>query len=110
MIDLESTCLYVNIHDAHGCAFQSPEICCSVSVKGFENTISILPNPVVDELHISCEGLFSAQLLNEKGQMIDSKQGVGSISIDMTTWHRGIYILRIENSEGAFSVQKVVRL
>ena len=110
VIDLKSTCLNVNINDAHGCAFQSPEICCSVSVKDLENTISILPNPVVDELHISCEGLFSAQLLNEKGQMMDSKQGVGSISIDMTTWYRGIYILRIENSEGAFSVQKVVRL
>lgn len=109
VLDMESICLNVNILDANACLFQSPAICCPVSIIDFENLFSIAPNPVVDELLITGQGMLAIELLNTQGQIVIVKEGLGSIELDMRSFSSGSYILKVRNSWGAEFVQKVVK-
>lgn len=110
VLELDSLCLQVSILDAHSCWFQSPEICCAVSIRDLENEILIAPNPVVDKLLISGRGMLGLKLWNAQGQIVALSEGEGRIVLDMRGLSAGTYVLKIQDSWGIEMVQKVVKL
>ena len=81
----------------------------SINDVNFENTITVYPNPVSDQLFISSE---NTQIENIRVYSISGKQVLDDSnfenSLDVSGFSEGIYFLEIYSSEGK-SVQKFVK-
>jgi hypothetical protein len=61
---------------------------------------NLWPNPVQDELNISVNSLSTIQIYSVTGAMILPAFQVNSlISLDVSTWSRGMYLLNVINSD-----------
>ena len=67
-----------------------------------KNTISISPNPVIDKLFISgLSGSNVIRIYNNSGQLLLEKKtnNLQSISIDFNSYNKGIYYIKILNTQ-----------
>ncbi|MGL6269601.1 MAG: T9SS type A sorting domain-containing protein [Chitinophagaceae bacterium] len=77
-------------------------------------SISIFPNPVLDELNISIDAqnikIIKAELFTSDGKLIiQSTPNSIAFKIDSKKWHKGIYILQLTTSKGDIVSQKIIR-
>lgn len=75
-----------------------------------EKTLKVYPNPATTVLNIEYDKApYQISIYNTIGRLIYSKVTSGeSLSIDISQFKKGIYLLRIMNSENTFSTQKVI--
>ena len=82
----------------------------ALSIEDFEQSaVAISPNPTSDILNITSVEKANYRLLNTKGQVL--KKGtltVGKNKIDISSFAKGLYLLKIKTSKGRFT-KKVVR-
>lgn len=81
----------------------------SINDEVFSNTISVSPNPVTSLLTIN--GPAGFELKSASVYSIMGKQVLSTIStnIDTNNLPSGLYILKIENTEGQIAIKKIVK-
>jgi len=70
------------------------------SISIIDNSLKLYPNPIIDDLNIeTCFNKFDIEILNSVGQVVYNKSDIHEkINIDFSSFHQGLYIVRISNS------------
>ena len=71
------------------------------------NVVGIYPNPVVDILNITAEGIASVSLSNIQGQLLHTS--TQQWTIDMSAYPQGIYLLTIQSLDGKIQTEKIIK-
>lgn len=81
-----------------------------------DNAVNIYPNPVKDLLNIDFNKLTSSRntisVYNNAGQLVFIKQineNTSKVSINTSSFTSGIYLIKVEDSEGKFIAKKIVK-
>ncbi len=77
-------------------------------------SISIFPNPVLDQINISINAhnikIIKAEVFTLDGKLINqSKPNSASFKIDTKQWHKGMYLLQMTTSKGDIISHKIIR-
>lgn len=73
------------------------------------NSVKVFPNPASTKVTIESENLVNVKLYNMLGQQIISKNAVsGKVTIPVTDYNNGSYILRAETADGKTTIRSVV--
>ena len=72
-----------------------------------DSTVFIYPNPVMNVLNYSAEGVKNIEVYNLLGQKLKAEKAVGSINT--STFPKGSYILRLISENGAVSTKKFIK-
>lgn len=80
-----------------------------VGVKSNEliANVSIYPNPAQHELHINCQGVFTATVLTLSGKLCSQVNGNNTATLNLQELPNGIYLLQTQTQHGVSS-QKIV--
>ena len=73
-----------------------------------ESTVSVYPNPMVDKLFVICKEESDVTLFSSTGQMLFEKRIV-SETIAVSGLEPGLYLIRIENTEGISHIKKLIK-
>jgi len=79
--------------------------------EGTTNSFNIYPNPSNGHFQINWEGSFeSYKIMNNIGQVIESERidGQSNMTLDLTNYENGMYILWMSDSEGQNIIRKLV--
>jgi hypothetical protein len=96
---------YVTVEDSKNCSDTDTVFVINTSVSNKEMTdISIYPNPVFDRLFLQADGnnpIYKIEILSVKGAQqlvyfVNQSIPSGSVSLDLSELHQGIYLLRIQ--------------
>lgn len=80
------------------------------NLKDADFSMEVFPNPVTDHMFVSFSSLetFSIEMMDQSGQcVLYLEDAIENVGIDVSNLSKGMYILRVRNSEG-FAVRKVV--
>ena len=82
----------------------------TLSIKGYTNNFSIVPNPATKDITIKANSDFNKiEVVNFLGQTVITEQNTGNIAkLDISTLTSGVYFVRII-SENSASVMKFVK-
>ena len=72
-----------------------------------DSTVFIYPNPVMNVLNYTAEGVKNIEVYNLLGQKLKAEKAVGSINT--STFPKGSYILRLISENGAVSTKKFIK-
>lgn len=75
----------------------------------FDTETAVFPNPVCERLKVTAENVKVVQLHNTSGQVVLETSAVPAGGIDIGKLATGIYLVRIELSDGATTVTKIVK-
>ncbi len=67
------------------------------------------PNPVNNILYIEVEGKQEMEILNVSGKVITKKAIENTVTFDMSSYQKGIYILKLKNNSGESSFMKIIK-
>ncbi|MDX2246280.1 MAG: T9SS type A sorting domain-containing protein [Bacteroidia bacterium] len=80
----------------------------NVNLNGKTSPIKLYPNPVVENLYI--EQFYGVMtLFNIAGQQLKRTDVEGFASINMADWEKGVYIVKLVNSNGTMETYKIVK-
>lgn len=75
-----------------------------------ENPISIYPNPTTDFVKIKTNNNSTVNIINLVGKVVyNSNVSQNEISIDVSSWSAGIYIVNITNENGKKNSYKLIK-
>jgi len=72
-----------------------------------DSTVFIYPNPVMNVLNYTAEGVKNIEVYNLLGQKLKAEKAVGSINT--STFPKGSYILKLIRENGAVSTKKFIK-
>ena len=76
----------------------------STDVNEMEAKAKIYPNPTSEKVNIECEGMTHVSVFNTIGQLVyDADVNADRLSIDMTPFPAGSYMVRITTSSGTYA-------
>lgn len=72
--------------------------------------IEVYPNPASEEFHIksNLDKDYSATLLNLYGRVVNTKTGKGDVTIDISNYQNGVYILQVITEDNLLHRQKII--
>lgn len=80
-----------------------------VGVEENSINISIYPNPAFNVLNISCDNLNHVEIYDISGKKIlDNSYTDNQISIDVTNWMKGTYLVKTTTNNFITKIQKVI--
>jgi len=83
-----------------------------VNSSAMSNAITLVPNPSSGSVEIRIENhrneLFDLEILNSAGMLVMKKSSWRPGSIDLSNFSKGIYIVRLKNSNQFFSKKLIV--
>ncbi len=83
----------------------------SISQLEQNNNITLYPNPATNQLNISIEGhtITQYQILDFTGKLVRSNQAANSeLSIDVSELAQGVYLLRVQLSNGQYAMRRFI--
>lgn len=104
--------------DAYGCsgiAIDSVylDLCLTGIAENDNSGIIVYPNPVENDLSIAFRNQITMlEIWNSEGQLFFQKAfqvGIFSHIIDVSSWPKGIYLLRVEDAEQEISYRKFIK-
>lgn len=106
-------CYTVSVTDGNQCSSQSTTcvgFATGINVNTISEGLQIYPNPAQDNVNIDYPGInFSYALFNNLGQLIlEKSNNYNSASLQINHLAKGVYLLLIENSNGAVRKKLIV--
>jgi len=95
--------------DSHTSLSENCNSTASIVDTEFNNAISVYPNPVKDKLHVSIadnQTIKKIQVYNLLGSKVIEQK---SETIDFANIPSGMYLLKIESTEGKIATQKIIK-
>jgi len=83
-----------------------------INESGFDNSVSVFPNPVSDVIQMKFEKTFTGQILvSDANGRILVNQAVNDelIVIDSKHWNNGVYMLQTQTETNTFSIHKIIK-
>lgn len=75
-----------------------------------EQKVTISPNPAKDMVNIECENMKGITLCALDGRIIRTyESNTNTVTLDLASLSKGVYILRIETREGIFINKKIIK-
>ena len=76
-----------------------------------ENKIAVSPNPTKNFVNIECENMKGITLYTMEGRVLRNYDGLNTnvYALDMLGLSKGIYVLRIETSDGTIINRKIIK-
>ena len=77
-----------------------------------EAVVGVYPNPAGDSLHVELPfGEYKISVLTLTGQVVlgERQVGGGARTLDVSSLTRGVYILKVEHSEGLLQTFRIIR-
>ena len=93
----------------HGTCQSEPVMVTVTSVDENGQEAKVYPSPTAGELHIEGAGLRQVQVFNALGQRVYATMMEGeSLVIDLSTFGKGVYMIRLTDAQGQTTVRKTV--
>lgn len=80
----------------------------SISENGVgEEWFNLYPNPAIDMLTVSIKEnvAYTIEILSVSGQLVAKFEGTGDQAIDVSTFKKGVYMVRVSSEEGTYTRQ-----
>ena len=88
---------------------QLTQIITGITEVSETSSFSIFPNPASDNINIETDQNVSIEILNMEGQIIKSiKQNKNNMSIDISDYSRGMYLIKVKTDKGIL-IKKFVK-
>lgn len=92
---------------------ESEEVCTTATVTGVRKTelkdsFILSPNPSESIVWIEGDGMTKIEVLDLLGQKVFERQSNHMVSLDVSEWSRGIYIVNITSSDGRVETGKLL--
>ena len=71
-----------------------------------DNSVSVYPNPTNGMLNIAGQGMMRISVMNVLGQTLQETCSEGNVTLDLSRYDSGIYLVRIETESGV-TIRKV---
>lgn len=81
----------------------------SLDIQATTHFISVFPQPASDQINVAIGGVAQGgrlEVFNMQGQILyrlDLREGAGTTSIDCHAWPAGLYVLRVNGTDGQLS-------
>jgi hypothetical protein len=74
------------------------------------NTLTLHPNPATNLVNISFAGMRQVQVLDISGRMVFSSRvsGTKSLELDVTTFGKGVFLVKVIAQDGSMQSRKLV--
>ena len=82
-----------------------------VSVKSHQLHAKAYPNPMTSFFHLDMvdDGIFEYQLIDIHGRVLSQDNFINGIQIAVDSYASGIYILKVSDKMGKFTILKVIK-
>jgi len=78
----------------------------NVGIKNYSSALQLYPNPAYNIVNIEGEAIANVKIYNNMGQRIKSYNNVNSVNV--ASYHAGIYFFNISTINGDVGVYKVI--
>jgi hypothetical protein len=81
-----------------------------ISDKRVKSNLSVYPNPATDQLNIEMDNLKSVEIMDIAGRLIRSNTSNNKmISLDVSNLNRGIYLVKVKDTNNVSSMKKFTK-
>ncbi|MCX8143191.1 MAG: N-acetylmuramoyl-L-alanine amidase [Bacteroidia bacterium] len=117
------TTYYFSVKAENGAGLQSTVVssngqlvdttCVSTSIASFVNQfnqIMIFPNPVKDKIQITAPNTFDVEIYNTLGSKVYSAKNLNnSLQLNISDWAKGIYLIKIKDTQDKIHIGKIIK-
>ncbi|MCB9201769.1 MAG: T9SS type A sorting domain-containing protein [Flavobacteriales bacterium] len=79
------------------------------TLSSFNEEVYISNTVVLDSFAVYTNGNFNVRVYNLNGILVNTSKGTNSLTIPTSTWHKGVYIVKISNSQNQTSTKKIIK-